>query len=42
MQSGIFYGYLSLIEGLVARIREERGEPEPPRDCDRRPSAAFP
>ena len=28
MQSGIFYGYLSLIEGLVARIREERGEPD--------------
>jgi type III pantothenate kinase len=28
MQSGIFYGYLSLIEGLVGRIREERGEPD--------------
>ena len=28
MQSGIFYGYISLIEGLVARIRAERGEPE--------------
>ena len=28
MQSGIFYGYLSLIEGLVGRIRQERGEPD--------------
>lgn len=28
MQSGIFYGYLSLIEGLVQRIRREREEPE--------------
>lgn len=28
MQSGIFYGYLSLIEGLVQRIRDERAEPE--------------
>ena len=25
MQSGIFYGYLSMIEGLVARIEEEAG-----------------
>lgn len=28
MQSGIFYGYVSLIEGLVNRIREERDEPD--------------
>lgn len=28
MQSGIFYGYLGLIEGLVTRIRGERGEPD--------------
>ena len=28
MQSGIFYGYVSLIEGLVGRIRAERGEPD--------------
>ena len=27
MQSGIFYGYVSLIEGLVERIRKEREEP---------------
>ncbi|MEJ0010095.1 MAG: type III pantothenate kinase [Alphaproteobacteria bacterium] len=26
MQSGIFYGYTGLIEGIVARIRAERGE----------------
>ena len=26
MQSGIFWGYISMIEGLVARIREERDE----------------
>lgn len=28
MQSGIFYGYVSLIEGLVGRIRAEREEPD--------------
>jgi len=28
MQSGIFYGYVSLIEGLVGRIRSEREEPD--------------
>ncbi len=28
MQSGIFYGYVSLIEGLVDRIRKEREQPE--------------
>ena len=28
MQSGIFYGYVSLIEGLVDRIRKERDEPD--------------
>ncbi|MFZ4125212.1 MAG: type III pantothenate kinase [Rickettsiales bacterium] len=26
MQSGIFYGYAGLIEGIVSRIKEERGE----------------
>jgi type III pantothenate kinase len=27
MQSGVFWGYVSLIEGLVARIKAERGAP---------------
>ncbi len=27
MQSGIFYGYASLIEGLIQRIRDEQGLP---------------
>ena len=27
MQSGIFWGYVGLIEGLVARIKAEFGEP---------------
>ncbi len=27
MQSGIFYGYAGLIEGIVTRIKAERGEP---------------
>lgn len=27
MQSGIYWGYVALIEGLVARIKEEQGEP---------------
>lgn len=27
MQSGIFWGYIALVEGLVARIREEYGKP---------------
>jgi len=27
MQSGIFYGYVALIEGLVQRIKEEYGKP---------------
>lgn len=27
MQSGIFWGYISMIEGMVARIREEWGTP---------------
>jgi type III pantothenate kinase len=26
MQSGVFWGYVGLIEGLVRRVREERGE----------------
>jgi type III pantothenate kinase len=26
MQSGIFYGYAGLIEGIVSRIKAERGE----------------
>jgi type III pantothenate kinase len=27
MQSGVFYGYVALIEGLVARIKQEFGQP---------------
>lgn len=27
MQSGVFWGYVSLVEGLVARVREEYGAP---------------
>ncbi|MCC7259749.1 MAG: type III pantothenate kinase [Alphaproteobacteria bacterium] len=27
MQSGVFYGYLGLIEGIISRIREELGVP---------------
>ena len=27
MQSGLYWGYLGLVEGLVARIRAEYGEP---------------
>jgi type III pantothenate kinase len=27
MQSGIYWGYIGLVEGLVQRIRAERGEP---------------
>ena len=27
MESGIFWGYLSMIEGMVARICEEYGQP---------------
>jgi type III pantothenate kinase len=27
MQSGVFWGYISLIEGLTRRIREEFGRP---------------
>lgn len=26
MQSGIFYGYLSLIEGIIARLKDENGD----------------
>ena len=26
LQSGIFYGYVGLVEGLVARFRKELGE----------------
>ncbi len=26
MQSGVFWGYVGLVEGIVRRIREERGE----------------
>ena len=29
MQSGVYWGYVGLIEGLVARIREEAGEDMP-------------
>ena len=27
MQSGVFWGYIDLIDGLVRRIREEYGKP---------------
>ena len=27
MQSGVYWGYVGLIEGLVARIKEEYGKP---------------
>jgi type III pantothenate kinase len=27
MQSGLFWGYIGLLEGLVARIKEEYGRP---------------
>ena len=27
MQSGVFWGYIDLIDGLVARLKKERGEP---------------
>ena len=27
MQSGIYWGYIALVEGLCRRIREERAEP---------------
>lgn len=27
MQSGVFWGYICLIEGMIARIKAERGEP---------------
>jgi type III pantothenate kinase len=30
MQSGVFYGYLSMVEGLIARMRHETGHPEMP------------
>ncbi len=26
MQSGVFWGYIGLVEGIVQRIRAERGE----------------
>jgi type III pantothenate kinase len=26
MESGVFWGYVGMLEGLVSRIREERGE----------------
>lgn len=26
MQSGVFWGYIGLIEGIVARLRKEHGE----------------
>ncbi len=26
MQSGLFYGYVALVEGMVARFRQELGE----------------
>jgi type III pantothenate kinase len=30
MQSGIYYGYASMIEGVIARIREEKGNTDMP------------
>ena len=36
MQSGVFWGYISMIEGLVMRIRQEFGEALP---RGRRPAA---
>jgi type III pantothenate kinase len=27
MQSGVFWGYIAMIEGLTARIKAERGTP---------------
>jgi len=27
MQSGLYWGYISLVEGIVARIKEEYGKP---------------
>ena len=27
MQSGVFFGYISMIEGMVARIKQEHGQP---------------
>lgn len=30
MQSGLFWGYVSMIEGLIARLREELGLPQAP------------
>jgi type III pantothenate kinase len=27
MQSGVYWGYVSLIEGLIDRIKEEYGQP---------------
>jgi type III pantothenate kinase len=27
MQSGVYWGYVSMIEGMVARIKDEFGEP---------------
>jgi type III pantothenate kinase len=29
MQSGLFHGYVALVEGMVQRIREELGEEAP-------------
>jgi type III pantothenate kinase len=31
MQSGLFFGYVSLVDGLVNRVREELGESVSPR-----------
>ena len=27
MQTGVFWGYISLIEGLIGRVKEEYGKP---------------
>ena len=40
MQSGIYWGYVGLVEGLVGRIKAEFGAPMRI-DRDRRPGAAV-
>ncbi len=40
MRSGIFWGYIGMIEGMIVRIRQEYGAP-PRRHRDRRTGAAV-
>jgi type III pantothenate kinase len=42
MQSGLFYGYVAMVEGLVHRMREELGGPSQARDGALHPAAARP